>query len=66
MLMNQYGVGAGSSFVPDVVGGGSSAGDTPSPSPPPSVVVVAVESFVESLLVLTTEMGVLVSALMVR
>ena len=66
MLMNQYGVGAGSSFV-DVVGGGSSAGDTPSPSPPPSVVGVVVESFVESLLlVLTTEMGVLVSALMVR
>ena len=63
MLMNQYGVGAGSSFV-DVVGGGSSAGDTPSPSPP-FVVVVPVESFVESLLVLT-EMGVLVSALMVR
>ena len=60
-LRNQYGVAAGSSFVLDEAGG-SSDGDTPSPSPPSAAVVV--ESLVESFVV--TEMGVLVSALMVR
>lgn len=52
---------AGSSFVLDEAGG-SSAGDTPSPSSPS--VAVVVESLVESFVV--TEMGVLVSALMIR